>query len=77
MNKARRKKIEEARGLLMKASEIITECIEEEDEAYNNLPDSIRYSETGDQYEECLDTLSNTIENLDSLSEDLQYIIEG
>ena len=51
MNKARRKKIEEARGLLMKASEIITECFEEEDEAYNNLPDGIRYSETGDQYE--------------------------
>ena len=77
MNKARRKKIEEARGLLMKASEIITECFEEEDEAHNNLPDSIRYSEKGEQIEEYLEALSNTIEDLDSLSEDLQYIIEG
>ena len=77
MNKARRKKIEEARGLLMKASEIITECFDEEDEAYDNLPDNIRYSEKGEQIEEYLETLSNTIEDLDSLSEDLQYIIEG
>ncbi len=76
MNKERRKKIQEAENLLVRASEIITECFEEENEAYDNLPESIQLGERGDEMTEYIDLMSEAIEDLDTVCTDLKRITE-
>lgn len=76
MNKERRKKIQEAENLLVRASEIITECLEEENEAYDNLPESIQLGERGDEMTEYIDLMSEAIEDLDTVCTDLKRITE-
>ena len=76
MNKERRKKIQEAENLLVRASEIITECCEEENEAYDNLPESIQLGERGDEMTEYIDLMSEANEDLDTVCTDLKRITE-
>ena len=76
MNKERRKKIQEAENLLVRASEIITECFEEENEAYDNLPESIQLGERGDEMTEYIDLMSEANEDLDTVCTDLKRITE-
>lgn len=76
MNKARRKKLEEAKYLLLKASEIITECYEEEDEANENLPESLQDSERGEAMQEYIEAMTDAIEEIDDIREDLIRIID-
>lgn len=77
MNKARRKRIEEACELIRRAQEIITEVREEEDEAYNNLPEYFQYGEKGEAMEEAIDTLSDAEDYLDETESNLMYLAEN
>lgn len=74
MNKVRRKQIEE---ILVKLSDIQNdiECIsEDEQEAFDNLPESLQYSERGDNMQEAIDNLDYA---LDSLDEVIDYLTEA
>lgn len=57
MNKQRRKRLAEASALISKAQEIIESVKDDEQEAHDNLPDSIQYGEKGQQMEEYIDSL--------------------
>ncbi len=59
MNRARRKELERAVELLQQAQEIVASVRDDEQEAYDNLPESIQYSERGEQMSEYVDTLDN------------------
>lgn len=57
MNKIRRKQLQEASELIAKAQGIIESVKDEEQEAHDNLPESIQYGEKGQQMEEYIDML--------------------
>ena len=57
MNKQRRQQLAEASALLAQAQEIIESVKNDEQEAHDNLPDSIQYGEKGQQMEEYIGTL--------------------
>lgn len=50
MNKQRRKRLEEASKLIAQAQGIIEEVKDEEQEAHDNLPESIQYGEKGSRW---------------------------
>ena len=78
MNKARRKQIETALDLLQQACEIIAEVgDEEEEEAFDNLPESIQESERGEKMQEYIDTIDEVIGAVDEVKDNLETILEG
>lgn len=64
MNAQRRKQLAEAITLLYKAQEIIEWIKDEEEEAYDNLPESIQYSDRGEQMSDNVDNLGDISDNL-------------
>ena len=76
MNKARRKAIEEIIDQLGTLKEQI-ECIsEEEQEAFDNLPESIQYSERVEAMGEYVTDLDDAASSIDDVMSTLQDIIE-
>ena len=76
MNKARRKAIEEIIDQLGTLKEQL-ECIsEEEQEAFDNLPESIQYSERGEAMGEYVTDLDDAASSIDDVMSTLQDIIE-
>jgi len=66
MNAQRRKRIQEALGLISEARIILEEALDGEQEAYDNMPESLQYSERG---EGMADNISNLEEAIGSLEE--------
>lgn len=67
MNKQRRKELEKVQGAI---SDIISdlECIrDEEQEAFDNLPESLQYSEKGEYMEETIGMIEDVINDLESI----------
>lgn len=73
MNNARRKEIEEITAELEALKERIEALQEEELDAFENLPESIRYGERGEKMHSAIDYLEYAAEHirdsLDNLSE--------
>lgn len=75
MNKARRKEIARAIELMEQAREILEAVMEEEQEAFDNLPENLQSSERGEAMEEYISTLEDSIDALDT--DELQDIVDG
>jgi len=74
MNKQRRKQLEKAVLHLNDALEIVRNALEEEQGAYDNMPDGIRDGERGEEMQGYVDTLeehANTIEEAVSAIEEI------
>lgn len=67
MNKIRRKQLQEASELIAKAQGIIEGVKDDEQEAHDNLPESIQYGEKGQQMEEYIDMLDEAYRQCDDL----------
>ena len=84
MNKQRRKeladilaKLEELENLRSEIKERLETVRAEEEEALDNLPESLQDSERGQQMQEYIDTLDEAIDNLDEFDwESISYPIE-
>ena len=72
MNKARRKRLGEAFDLIGTAQDILRSVREEEQEAYENLPDSFRDGERGDEMQNYMDM----IEEAEGYLDDANSVIE-
>ena len=70
MNKARRKWLEDVSEKIAQAKEELEQIMDEEQEAYDNMPESIQESERGEQ-------MYDNIDNLSTLISDLEDILEG
>lgn len=77
MNKTRRQQLDKAWGLLMEASQIIEEVKSDEEEAHDNLPDSLQESERGEQMQEYIDTMDELLRELDCILSDVDDIVNG
>ena len=75
MNKIRRKEIAQAIELMEQAREILEAVADEEQEAFDNLPENIRNSERGGTMEQYIGMLEEAVENLDT--DELQEIADG
>ena len=67
MNAARRKELKRALEMLDAAKTILEQVAEEEQEAYDNLPEGIQDSERGEQIYDNADTLSGYMDDLDDM----------
>lgn len=72
MNKARRKKLGEAFDKLCEAGDILSKVKEEENEAMENLPDSFRFGNRGEEMQDYIDM----IEEVEGYVEDAKSVIE-
>ena len=75
MNKIRRKEIAKAIELMEQAREILENVRDEEQEAFDNMPESLQGSERGETMEEYICTLEEAIEAMDT--DELQEIVDG
>lgn len=74
MNKTRRKRLGEAFDKCAEILEILEEVKQEEEEAYDNLPDSFRDGERGEEmqgYIEMIDEVTGYIEDAQSVIEQI------
>lgn len=71
------KQMEEAAALLTAAKEAIESIKEEEEEAYDNLPDSFQEGAQGDQMQENIDAMDEVIDNLDTQASDIEEYIQS
>lgn len=76
MNAQRRKEIQKAIGLIESAKEILEYVAEEEGNAFDNLPESIQYSERGERMEEIKDNIEDVCSELEDQIENLQDTLE-
>lgn len=75
MNKIRRKEIARAIELMEQAREILESVRDEEQEAYDNMPESLQGSERGEAMDGYIWTIEEVMESLDTDS--LQEIVDG
>jgi len=62
MNNKRRKEIQKViKGL----ENVVSQILDEEQEAFDNMPESLQYSERGDASQEAQDNLNNAIDALE------------
>ena len=71
MNNERRKTLSQAIALLEQANKLISRVLDEEQDAFDNMPEGLQMSERGEQIEENIDTLSNITDELDTFATDL------
>lgn len=72
MNKARRKQLEDLIEQLSGIKDGIEAVLEEEQEAFDNLPEGIQASERGEAMQENIDNLQTAADSLES--EVMDYI---
>lgn len=77
MNKQRRKTIEEVIGLLEDAKSTLETITEEEQEAYDNLPEGIQDSERGETMYNNVSEMEEASSTLEDVISQLQGVIEA
>lgn len=71
----RRKLLSEIVSNLMDAQEELNAIQDEEQEAFDNLPESLQYSERGDSMQEAIDAMDSALDDLDSVIESINEAI--
>jgi formiminotetrahydrofolate cyclodeaminase len=74
MNKLRRKAINKLYEQLEEIREAITEIAEEEEEAFNNIPESLEGTERYEAAEAANDNLQSALDSFDEL---MDYLLEA
>jgi hypothetical protein len=74
MNKQRRKIIEEAVGLLYSADSLLSEVLEEEQEAFDNLTEGLAATERGQAIEAAADMLEGIVTDVQNAISDAEGI---
>lgn len=64
MNKARREQVKKVVDYIESAYIMLDEIKDDEEDAFNNLPDGIAESERGEMMEQNVDTMDECINNL-------------
>ena len=75
MNKERRNRLKEVKEKIAEILCTIEEVRDEEEAAYDNLPESLQNGERGELMYNNVDTLQEIYENLESLPNDIDELI--
>ncbi len=76
MNKARRKQLEKVVEVLTAQMEELETIKDEEQEAFDNLPEAIQCTERGETMEENVDELDSIITDLENVIDSINEVIE-
>ena len=76
MNKQRRKTLKEIRDRLQACYEDLDMVFEEEQEAYDNLPDSLQESERGEEMSGNVDFLEELRDSISDICDEIDELIE-
>ena len=71
MNDRRRKRLSEASALLSRASNIISDVLDEEQDCLDNMPENLQYSDRYESMEAAVDRLNDALSELDSAENSL------
>ena len=74
MNKNRRKRIEDAVSSLMDLRDELESICEEEQESFDNLPESLQSSEKGETMEYNISVLEDSYNDIDSIIDNLNEL---
>lgn len=74
MNAQRRKQLSEISDKIELIKEEITFLQEEEQDALDNMPDSLQYSEKGERMQTAIDAMDDILQSLD---DSMMYILEA
>ena len=77
MNKERRTRLAEVDDLLMEAVDDITEIIDEEQEAFDNLPEGLQCSSRGELMVEVIDEMNDITSEIEGVRTRIQEITGG
>lgn len=77
MNKERRNRLQKVIDQLEELKEEVSSICEEEQEAYDNMPESLQDGERGSKMYENISTLEDQESNFDELIGNLQEVIEA
>ena len=72
MNREPRKRLQEAFDKIAEAQEILSEVRDEEQEAYENLPENFQYGERGDEMQGYIEM----IDEADGYLDDAKSVVE-
>lgn len=76
MNAKRRKQLEKVIALIDDAKSQLDALKDEEQEAFDNMPESLQYSEKGERMEEIISYLDDSFSELESAIENITSAIE-
>lgn len=76
MNAKRRKELEKVIELIEDAKSQHEALKDEEQEAFDNMPESLQYSEKGERMEEIISNLDDSFSELESAIENITSAIE-
>lgn len=76
MNRGRRKRLQEVYDALEEQPTALEEIRDEEQESYDNYPESLQESERGQALYENVDSLDSAYNDLESLMESIQEVLE-
>lgn len=76
MNANRRKELEKVIALIKDAEGQLETLKDEEQEAFDNMPESLQYSEKGERMEEVISYLEDSFSDLGSAIENITSAIE-
>ena len=74
MNKKRRERISKAVNSLEEILTLVEEILDEEQDAYDNMPENLQSSMRAEESEEAIDTLGEAMENINSVVDALSEI---
>ena len=72
MNKARRNQLAEIKEKLSELRDMIDTVLAEEQEAYDNLPESLQESERGEAMQTAIDAMESAIESCEEAESSLE-----
>lgn len=72
MNQARRKEIARVQGVLAQLLTEVENLQSDEQEAFDNLPESLQYGERGEKMEDAIDDLQSTIDAIEEAINNLE-----
>lgn len=75
MNKVRRNIIARANNLINDARAMLEECRDEEQEYYDNMPESFQNGDKGTSTQEAIDALTTVVDSLEQI--DLSDVIQS
>lgn len=66
MNAERRKVLDKAETLISEARELLEQVKDEEQEYFDNMPESLQSGERGQKAEQCVDLIDDLVNAIDS-----------
>jgi len=74
MNEERLKSLKRCLDKIQDAHDVLEEVRDEEQDAFDNMPEGLQYSERGDMMQDAIDNLDETIDYLDEVLSNLEDV---